>query len=135
MADGNGGVFKTATTSYYDATEPDVEGAVELLEKAGYKMTKNANGTYTPDKPITLPYILNDNSGHKAVAECIQNDLSQVGINMTISTEDWNVFLQDRKDGNYTFAREGWLADYNDPINMLEMFRSDSGNNDPQFGR
>ena len=135
MADGNGGVFKTATTSYYDATEPDVEGAVELLEKAGYKMTKNADGTYTPDKPITLPYILNDNSGHKAVAECIQNDLSQVGINMTISTEDWNVFLQDRKDGNYTFAREGWLADYNDPINMLEMFRSDSGNNDPQFGR
>ena len=98
-------------------------------------MTKNADGTYTPDKAITLPYILNDSSSHKAIAECIQNDLSQVGIKMTISTEDWNVFLQDRKDGNYTFAREGWLADYNDPINMLEMFRSDSGNNDPQFGR
>ena len=45
------------------------------------------------------------------------------------------MFLQDRKNGNYDFAREGWIADFNDPINMIEMFTTDSGNNDPQFGR
>jgi peptide/nickel transport system substrate-binding protein/oligopeptide transport system substrate-binding protein len=54
---------------------------------------------------------------------------------MEIKTEDWNVFLDDRKNGNYDFAREGWLADFNDPINMIEMFASYSGNNDPQFGK
>lgn len=48
---------------------------------------------------------------------------------------DWNVFLLDRKDGNFTIAREGWLADYNDPVNMLEIFTSDSGNNDMQLGK
>jgi peptide/nickel transport system substrate-binding protein/oligopeptide transport system substrate-binding protein len=65
----------------------------------------------------------------------MQQDFSEVGINMEIKTEDWNVFLDDRKNGNYDFAREGWLADFNDPINMIEMFASYSGNNDPQFGK
>ena len=57
------------------------------------------------------------------------------GINMTIQSQDWNVFQQERKNGNFDFCREGWLADFNDPINMLEMWITDSGNNDCQYGR
>lgn len=85
--------------------------------------------------PITLEYLVNESSGHIAIAECIQQDLAAVGITLTIRTCDWNVFLQDRKNGNFDFAREGWIADFNDPINMIEMFTTTSGNNDPQFGR
>ena len=79
--------------------------------------------------------MTNNSASHILVAEAIQKDLAEIGIEMTIVKEDWGVFLQDRKDGNYDVAREGWLADFNDPINMLEMFITDSGNNDPQFGR
>ena len=135
MSDGNGGIFKTDDISYYDATTTDIEQAVSLLESAGFTMTDNGDGTYGIDPAVTLPYILNENSGHQKVAESIQSDLAMVGIDMTIETQDWNVFLENRKQGNYTFAREGWLADFDDPINMLEMFMTDSGNNDPQFGR
>ncbi len=139
MADGNGGIFKTDDTSYYDASEDaladNVQEAIKLLEGCGYSFTENGDGTYSVSPAISIPYILNDNTGHKAIAECIQQDLATVGIEMTIQTEDWNVFLQDRKDGKFTFAREGWLADYDDPINMLELFTSASGNNDPQFGK
>ena len=46
-----------------------------------------------------------------------------------------DVFLNERKEGNYDFARHGWIADFNDPVNMLEMWTTDSGNNDAQFGR
>ena len=68
--------------------------------------------------------------------ESIQADLSILGIEVTIKQEDWNVFLADRKSGNYSgMCREGWLADYNDPVNMLEIFTSDSGNNDMQLGK
>ena len=35
----------------------------------------------------------------------------------------------------FDFAREGWIADFNDPINMLEMWITSSGNNDCQYGR
>ena len=139
MLDGNGGIFKTNDDAYtfpvgegYYAEEPNVEEAIELLKFAGFEFDGEMLSANTP---ITLEYLSNESSGHVAIAECIQQDLAVVGINMTIRTCDWNVFLEDRKNGNYDFAREGWIADFNDPINMIEMFTTDSGNNDPQFGR
>lgn len=138
MADGNGGVFKQADTSYYDAKSTGagmLEEAVALLEEAGYTLTDNGNGTYSIDPGISITYLTNDGTGHIAIAESIQQDLAVVGISMDIQSEDWNVFLEDRKQGNFTLAREGWLADYNDPVNMLEIFTSDSGNNDMQLGK
>ena len=140
MADGNGGVFKTtidgegyfdpyAINDDYDAT---VAEAIELLEAGGYKFE---NGKLSSETPISLEYLTNTSSGHIAVAEAIQQDLSAVGIELTIQQQDWAVFLEERKNGNFDFAREGWIADFNDPINMLEMWITDSGNNDCQFGR
>lgn len=117
----------------YYAEDVDVEGAIELLKSAGYEF--DDNGMLSASTPITLEYLVNESSSHIAIAECIQQDLAAVGITLTIRTCDWNVFLQDRKNGNYDFAREGWIADFNDPINMIEMFTTTSGNNDPQFGR
>lgn len=138
MADGNGGEFKTADVSYYDAETTgaaNVEEAVALLEEAGYNMTDNGDGTYSIDPALGFEYVLNENTAHQQVAESVQQDLAIVGIEMTIKTLDWNVLLEDRKSGNFGIAREGWVADYNDPINMLEIFTSDSGNNDMQLGK
>ncbi len=139
MADGNGGVFKKdAETGYYDAyaINNDQAGtiakAIELLEAAGFKFE---NGKLSAETPIQIEYLTNTSSGHVAVAESMQSDFDAVGIKMTIQQEDWNVFLEDRKNGNFDIAREGWIADFNDPINMLEMWITTSGNNDCQFGR
>jgi peptide/nickel transport system substrate-binding protein/oligopeptide transport system substrate-binding protein len=138
MADGNGGTFKDATAWTYPVddgyytTDVDVEGAISLLESAGYKFT---DGKLDASTPITFEYLVNENTGHEAIAQCIQQDLAAIGITMTIRTIDWATFLQERKAGNYDVARNGWLADFNDPINMLEMWQTDSGNNDCQFGR
>ena len=141
MADGNGGIFKTDAINegYYDpyAINNDYEGTVEaareLLKAAGYKFDED--GTLSDETPIQLEYLTNTSSGHIAVAESMQQDFSVLGIEMTISQQDWNVFLEERKNGNFDFAREGWIADFNDPINMLEMWITNSGNNDCQFGR
>ena len=65
----------------------------------------------------------------------MQQDFAELGINMSIEQREWNVFLDERKNGQFDFAREGWLADFNDPINMLEMWTTQSGNNDCQFGK
>ncbi|MBR0509279.1 MAG: peptide ABC transporter substrate-binding protein [Clostridia bacterium] len=139
MADGNGGVFKAkAEDGYFDAfaINNDAEGttakAIELLESAGFKFE---DGKLSAETPIQVEYLINENSGHKAVAESIQQDLGAIGIELSITTQDWNVFLEERKAGNFDFAREGWIADFNDPINMLEMWITNSGNNDCQFGR
>ena len=140
MADGNRGVFKAdAEDGYFDAYavtndyERTVERARNLLRAAGYQFGED--GKLSPETPIQLEYLTNTTSGHIAIAESIQQDLGAVGIGLTIQQQDWNVFLQERKNGNFDFAREGWIADFNDPINMLEMWTTNSGNNDCQFGR
>ena len=140
MMDGNGGIFKTNDDAYtypvedgYYGTDVDIDGAIELLKSAGFEF--DDNGMLSADTPISFEYLTNETSGHVAIAECVQQDLSFVGIDMTIRTCDWNVFLNDRKAGNYDIARNGWVADFNDPINMLEMWETNSGNNDAQFGR
>lgn len=141
MADGNGGVFKSSATEqgYFDTNainekhEETVERARTLLKAAGYQF--GDDGKLTADTPIQLEYLTNTSSGHIAIAETIQQDLGEIGIELSIQQQDWAVFLEERKAGNFDFAREGWIADFNDPINMLEMWTTVSGNNDCQFGR
>ena len=146
MADGNGGIFcenddaytypNADAVGYYDASyealDANVEEAIALLEEVGFVFE---DGQLSADTPISITYICNEGSGHVAIAEAIQADFAAIGATLTIETADWNVFLNDRKAGNYDMARNGWLADFNDPINMLEMWTTESGNNDAQFGR
>ena len=143
MADGNGGTFKENGASYNfpveDGYYPEevqdeaIDEAIALLEYAGYKFDEN--GMLSSETPINITYLTNDGTSHIGVAQIMQQDFAEIGINMTIDTREWNVFLDERKQGHFDFAREGWLADFNDPINMLEMWTSESGNNDCQFGR
>ena len=120
---------------YFSITDLDAnrEEAIELLKFAGFEFTDD--GMLSDATPLTLHYLTNDSSGHIAVAEAMQQDLAAVGIEMTIDKEDWDTFLEDRKNGNYDVGRNGWTADYNDPINLLEIFTSNNNNNSCQLGQ
>lgn len=149
MADGNGGEFRAnddaytypdeENVGYYngssdaDVMEAKRQEAIELLKSAGYEF--DDAGMLSASTPITLTYLTNDSEGNVKIGEAIQQDFAAIGINLSVEQREWSVFLNERKDGQFDFCREGWLADYNDPINMLEMFTSDSGNNDMQLGK
>lgn len=83
----------------------------------------------------TLTYLYNTGDSHKAIGEYLQSALQIAGITMNLQNQEWNTFLETRKNGEYSVARNGWLADYNDPISFLDMWTSGSGNNDVQFGK
>ena len=132
--------YKTAGTSdsydgYYDvskeAFEANFNSAVETLKK--YYDYDEASGKFT-NFP-TMTYLYNTSEGHKAIGEYLQSALASVGITMNLENQEWGTFLNTRKDGNYSIARNGWLADYNDPICFLDMWTSGSGNNDIQYGK
>lgn len=149
MADGNGGVFRVnddaytypdeENVGYYDpssdadAMEAKRQEAIELLKSAGYEF--DDAGMLSANTPITMTYLTNDAEGNVKIGEALQQDFAMIGINLSVEQREWNVFLNERKAGQFDFCREGWLCDYNDPINMLEMFTSDSGNNDMQLGK
>lgn len=121
---------------YYNKGETDeayaanVAEAIRLLKEVGYTY---ADGKFTDFPKFT--YLYNTSSGHKLIAENIRDTLDRHGISMDLKNEDWASFLETRKKGNYDVARNGWLADYDDPSSYLTMWTTQSGNNDSQFGR
>lgn len=120
---------------YYNVSEEAFESnyneAIEILKK--YYTYDEATGTFT-DIP-TLSYLYNTSDAHQAIGEYVQSAMSGVGATVNLENQEWNTFLNTRKSGGYSIARNGWLADYNDPISFLDMWVSNSGNNDVQFGK
>ena len=114
-----------------DAYEGNFEAAMEILKK--YYTYDEATGMFT-NFP-TMEYLYNTSEGHKAIAEYLQSVFAGVGVGMNLTNQEWNTFLNTRKEGNYEVARNGWIGDYNDPISFLDMWTSGSGNNDVQFGK
>lgn len=121
------GYFDTSA----DATESNFESAVETLKK--YYTYDETTNKFT-DFP-TLTYLYNTSEGHKAIGEYLQTALANVGITMNLENQEWATFLETRKSGDFSIARNGWLADYNDPITFLDMWTTASGNNDAQLGK
>ncbi|TZE82874.1 peptide ABC transporter substrate-binding protein [Calorimonas adulescens] len=114
--------FREIGGDYYDVNKASVEEAQKLLAEAGYP-----GGKGLPE--ITLLY--NTSEGHKQIAEMLQEMWKKnLGVEVKLANEEWQVFLDDRANGNYQIARLGWFADYIDPMTFLDMFTTGSGNND-----
>ena len=114
-----------------DSLEENFNAAVEVLKK--YYTFDEATGKFT-DFP-SMTYLYNTSDAHKAIGEYLQSALDAVGITMNMENQEWATFLNTRKAGDYSIARNGWVADYNDPICFLDMWTTASGNNDVQFGK
>ena len=117
-AGATGDDFRTVGGDYYKPTDADYEAncerARELLAEAGYP-----NGEGFP----VVTYLYNTDDSHKAVAEALQNMWQTVlGVTVQLDNQEWATFLQTRKDGDYSIARNGWIADYNDPMSFLDMW-------------
>ena len=112
---------KTYISEDYKA---NLEEAKKALAEAGYPEGKGFP---------TITYSTNDAGYHKAVAEYLQQAYKQLGITMNIDIVDWSSFTPKRRAGEYEMARNGWVMDYNDASNMIELFTSTNGNNDGKY--
>ena len=57
-----------------------------------------------------------------------------LGITIAIEQEDFGLFLRDLDEGNFQMFSLGWVADYPDPQNFLDIkFHSDSANNETGY--
>lgn len=120
MDNANGGQPYIDTANF----EANLEEAKQLLADAGYP-----DGEGFP----TISYTTNDAGYHKVVAEYLQQAWAELGIDLQVNIVEWSSFTPMRRSGDFEVARNGWVGDYSDPSNMLELFCTTNGNNDGKF--
>ena len=104
--------------------EANVETAKQLLADAGYP-----DGEGLP----SITYSTNDAGYHKVVAEYLQQAWAELGVELNVEIVEWASFTPMRRNGDYDASRNGWVGDYSDPSNMLDLLYSTNGNNDGKF--
>lgn len=116
---------ETAGTYGIPTDDSAVEEAQALMAEAGYP-----NGEGFPE--FTIMY--NTSEGHQQVAELVQEMLkTNLGLQVNLENQEWAVFQDTRKEGDYEVARGGWLTDFMDPMGLLAIFTTENAYNDPNY--
>ena len=103
--------------------EPDK--ARRLLAAAGFP-----DGAGWPG----IELIYNTSESHRKIAVALQQMWKdELNIPVTISNQEWKVYLDSVTQMNFDIARRGWIGDYVDPNNFLDLYLSGGGNNNPGF--
>ena len=117
--------FETAGNYGIPTDDSAIAEAKQLLAQAGYP-----NGAGFPS--FVLMY--NTSEGHQLVAEMVQEMWkTNLGITCTLENQEWAVFQDTRKEGDYEVARGGWITDFVDPIGLLAIFKTGNTYNDPKY--
>ena len=131
-------VLQNTAVPAYSITPPDTLGyfppklfdynpdeARRLLAEAGYP-----NGDGWPGVEI----LYNTQEAHRKIAVAIQQMWkSELGIDVTISNQEWKVYLDAVTQIDFQVARRGWIGDYVDANNFLDMFITGGGNNNTHY--
>jgi oligopeptide transport system substrate-binding protein len=78
----------------------------------------------------------NDAPGHKEIAVAVQDMWSELGVQTTIKAQEWAQYLEflgPPPNNAVDVYRLGWIYDFPDAINGLELFTCDSGNNNTSW--
>ncbi len=109
----------------YSSKGANIEEAKKLLAEAGYP-----NGEGAP----TITFTFNTDQGHQNIAQAVQDMWkTNLGINVELKNEEWAVFQDTRNNFQYSMARHGWIADYNDPMTFLDMWTTGNGQNNAGY--
>ena len=118
-----------------DLTVDQVE-ALQTLVDLGYPYTGTieAGDIKFTDFP-SIEFAFNNSGNNALIIQYVQETWNRFGITGTVNQEAWATLQSKLKAGDAEAARMGWVSDFNDVVNFLEIFISASGNNYPRLGR
>ncbi len=94
--------------------------AKQLLEDAGY----------SKEKPLKLTYLYNNTGINRLIAIAVQEMWQKhLPVILTLESQEWATYLQNKLSGNYQVARALWGGDYDDAMTMLDNHTPEHANN------
>ena len=78
---------------------------------------------YTAATPLTLQLKYNTNDNHQRIAVAIASMWEQIGVKAELFNSETAVHYDSLRAGDYDVGRAGWLLDYSDPSNTLDLLR------------
>lgn len=113
-------IFEENSTGYFN--DNDAEEAKKYLAKGLEELGL--------DKLPTVKLSYNTSEAHGSIAQAVQDMWKEnLGVEVELHNEEWAVYLDSMGSGDFQIGRMGWLADFNDAINFLEIFETIGGNN------
>jgi oligopeptide transport system substrate-binding protein len=119
------GGYEPRPTDYSEMSQLDREDeAKKILAELGYG----------PDKPLKMEIRYNTSENHKNTAVAIQEQLKPLGIEVSLLNTDTKTHYGHlEQHGDFDIARAGWIADYKDPANFLDLCKTGTGNNYAEY--
>ena len=92
------------------------------LKQEGYFLDQQEGFVQELDQPLTISY--SNNERNAAVAQAVQKHWENtLGIKVQLEAIEPKVFFQRVSEKQYQIAAGSWSADFNDPVNFLEVFK------------
>jgi oligopeptide transport system substrate-binding protein len=88
------------------------------------------------DPKTDINLFFNDAPGHKEIATAVQAQWSELGVKSTLKQQEWAQYLEflgPPPNNAVDIYRLGWIYDFPDAINGLELWTCDSGNNNTNY--
>ena len=87
-----------------------------------------ARAGYSRQQPLRVELRFNTSLAHRRMAAAVAAMWREhLGVQTRMVNEEWKVFVANRRHGRITeVVRGGWIADWRDAGNFLQLFQSDS---------
>lgn len=108
------------------------ELALDKKERVALAKKLYGEAGYSRENPLEVELLYNTSDNHKKIAIALTAMWKQtLGIKVNLRNEEWKVYLNSRTQKQFQLIRAGWIGDYNDASNFLDLFRSDVGTMNP----
>lgn len=95
----------------------DLNLAKDYLKKAGFPDGKGL--------PTLVYDVRGTDTRKRQMGEFIQQELKNIGINVDVRINSFPAFLEKSRNGELQFWQGGWVLDYPDAENVLQLLTSD----------
>ncbi|MCX8515301.1 MAG: peptide ABC transporter substrate-binding protein [Burkholderiales bacterium] len=100
--------------------------AKQLFAQAGYNV----------NNPLQINLSYNTDEGNKRIVTSVAAMWKAAfgqAIKISLKSEEWKVFLAARHKGDFDIARDGWIADFNDPLTYMPLYYCGNDQNNAHY--